>query len=118
MSLYKNGRANIQLKDNNMDETIQALQTDSNLVKSGADTIFFLTDGSPTWSHTMKGAGVGTHIFTNGTKSYLDEICGDFLKQNAIRKVKVHTIGIGPHDRDLLGRLAKENRGVYKDLSQ
>ena len=118
MALFKNGRAAIQLLADNMDETIEALQTDSNLVKAGADTIFFLTDGWPTWSHTVRGAGVGSHIFTNGTKAYLDEICGDFLKQNSIRKVKVHTIGIGPHDRDLLGRLAKENGGVYKDLSQ
>ncbi|MGE3852309.1 MAG: hypothetical protein AB7K09_11245 [Planctomycetota bacterium] len=118
MALFKDGRSNVKLEAGNMKETIETLQTDANLLRKGADTIFFLTDGSPTWSHTVKGAGVGSHIFTNGTKAYLDEICGDFALQNQVRKVKVHTIGIGPHDRDLLGRLAQENGGIYKDLSQ
>ena len=32
---------------------------------------------------------------------------------NAMRKIQIHTVGVGDHDKDFLQRLAKQNNGTY-----
>ncbi|KAF0246017.1 MAG: hypothetical protein FD180_1081 [Planctomycetota bacterium] len=72
------------------------MQVDENY-KLSVDTIFFLTDGKPT---------IG--------KSVDPKVIGDTVqKWNAIRKIRIHCIGIGDHDEALLKRLADESGGQY-----
>ncbi len=72
------------------------MQVDENY-KGGVDTIFFMTDGTPT---------IG--------KSLDPKVIGDTVqKWNAVRKIRIHCIGIGKHAEDLLKRLADESGGTY-----
>ena len=73
----------------------------------GANTIFLLSDGSP----TVRGGG--------------DLLVGDdlereyeaFLEQNRIYKCVVHTIGVGrSQNRGLMRRIAKDGRGIYRSV--
>ena len=72
------------------------MQVDENY-KSGVDTIFFLTDGMPT-----TGRSVDPKVIADTVQ-----------KWNAIRKIRVHCVGIGTHDENLLKRLADESGGTY-----
>lgn len=72
------------------------MQVDENY-KGGVDTIFFMTDGTPT---------IG--------KSLDPKVIGDTVqKWNAVRKIRIHCIGIGKHAEELLKRLADESGGTY-----
>lgn len=65
-----------------------------------ADTIFLLSDGSPT---TPDGKLVDTNL-----------ILEDVRNMNKLRRIVIHTIGIGKGDnRAFMGTLASENKGTY-----
>jgi len=71
-------------------------------LKGKVDTIFFLSDGSPT---------VGKVIDQ-------DEIRAEVKKANSVRKIVIHTIAIGDFRKNFMKSLAKENGGVYVDLGK
>lgn len=72
------------------------MQVDENY-KGSVDTIFFMTDGTPTTG-----------------KSIDPKVIGDTVqKWNAVRKIRIHCIGIGKHAEELLKRLADESGGTY-----
>lgn len=72
------------------------MQVDENY-KLSVDTIMFMTDGKPT---------IG--------KSLDPKVIGDTVqKWNAVRKIRIHCVGIGDHDEALLKRLAEESGGQY-----
>ena len=66
------------------------------------DTIFFLSDGRP----------------SHGVFRDPDDILREVRERNAVRKVVIHTIGIGEFEIDFLARLAIENGGVFVDLGK
>jgi uncharacterized protein YegL len=72
------------------------MQVDENY-KGSVDTIFFLTDGTPTIGKSKDGT----------------EIANIVKKWNEVRKIRIHCIGIGKHAEDLLKRLAEESGGTY-----
>jgi hypothetical protein len=61
------------------------------------DTIFFLTDGFPT-------AGI-----VRSPELILQEVAA----LNRTRRIRIHTVGVGDHDREFLRRLAAQNGGMY-----
>ncbi|MHC5079829.1 MAG: hypothetical protein ACYTHN_12465 [Planctomycetota bacterium] len=65
--------------------------------KGGVDTIFFLTDGKPTAGQVTEPQAI-----LEAVKLW-----------NGIRKIQIHTVGIGDHDADFLQRLAEQNGGTY-----
>jgi len=67
---------------------------------ASADTFYFLSDGFAT-------SGI------REPKLILKAIRG----WNKREKIKIHTIGIGSHDRFLMENISKDNRGIYKALS-
>ncbi len=62
------------------------------------DTIFFLTDGFPTSGRVQ------------APELILREIAG----LNRTRRIRIHTVGIGGHDRAFLQALAAQNGGDYQ----
>lgn len=72
--------------------------------RTGADTIFLLSDGSPTDA--------------DGKPLKSDELEKQyraFIEANKLYHCTVHTIGIGPqHNSAVLRRLAKDTGGIYK----
>jgi hypothetical protein len=77
--------------------------------KMGVDTIFFLTDGWPTSGKI--------YWKKSGKKKINEDWVSDMMKAvmtwNKSRKVKVHTIGVGEHAKELMSRLAEEFGGQY-----
>ena len=65
----------------------------------GADTIFLLSDGSPTKP--------------DGTADDWEKILRAVNEWNRLKRVVVHTIGIGGHNAAFMSRLARENGGTY-----
>lgn len=63
------------------------------------DTIFLLSDGSPTTP--------------DGQLAPTEPILEDVRKWNKLRRVVIHTIGIGQDNRAFMQALAKENGGTY-----
>ncbi len=62
------------------------------------DTIFFLSDGQP----------------TAGRVTNTEDILNKVLSMNSLRKIKIHTIGVGKgHDREFMKRLAESSGGKY-----
>jgi Mg-chelatase subunit ChlD len=75
--------------------------------KNGADTIFLLSDGSPT--------EVGGRLALTGEA--LEAEYAAFLEKNSVYKCVVHTIGVGPrHNRGLMRRIAKDTGGTYRGV--
>ena len=66
------------------------------------DTIFFLSDGRPS---------VGR--FTDP-----EDILREVIEANTLRKIVIHTIGIGDFQEGFLERLATANGGVFVDLGK
>ena len=66
------------------------------------DTIFFLSDGRPSWG-----------VFTD-----TGDIISEVNAANELRKVVIHTIAIGEFQKDFMRRLAEENGGVFVDLGK
>lgn len=72
--------------------------------RTGANTIFLLSDGSPT---TADGKVLPAED--------LERAMATFLEANKLYRCVVHTIGIGPgHNSSVLRRLAAATGGVYK----
>ncbi len=68
---------------------------------TAADTFYFLSDGYPT-------AGVReSSLILKAVRQW-----------NNRERIKIHTIGIGNHDRFLMESISKENRGLYKALTK
>jgi HEAT repeat protein len=66
----------------------------------GADTVFLLTDGSPTQP--------------DGQPDSTEKIIVACREWNRLKRVQIHCIGIGrQHNGAFLGRLARENGGQY-----
>ncbi|MBL8840155.1 MAG: VWA domain-containing protein [Planctomycetes bacterium] len=61
------------------------------------DTIFFLTDGQPTAGRIVAP----------------ERILAAVADWNRTRRVRLHAIGIGSHDRAFLAALAEQNSGTY-----
>jgi hypothetical protein len=70
--------------------------------KIEVDTVFFLSDGRPSW---------GKHIDT-------EDILREVRAVNELRKVVIHTIAIGEFHKAFMKRLAVENGGVFVDLGR
>lgn len=90
---------------------------DKRAMLEGADTIFFLTDGRPSWSDDSTGYGE-VHpkwgSIGNGRFCKPAEILADITRVNTFRKVVIHTVGISEdHDKDLMEKLALHNHGQY-----
>lgn len=90
---------------------------DKRAMLEGADTIFFLTDGRPSWSDDSTGNGE-IHpkwgAIGNGKFCRPEMILADISRVNTFRKVVIHTIGIGEdHDKELMEKLALQNHGSY-----
>lgn len=69
-------------------------------VPSKADTVFFLSDGEPTVGEIIDEPAILKAI----------------RAQNVVRKVTLHTIGIGEFQKGFLKQLAGENGGQFVDL--
>ncbi len=65
----------------------------------GADTIFLLSDGSPTTP--------------DGQPDDWEKIIKAVREWNRLKRIKVHTIGIGGHNAAFMSTLAMENGGTY-----
>ena len=95
--------------------------SDTECLNSGATTIFFLTDGSPTISDDTTDKGKvgrpGGPMRGNGRMVIPQNIIDDIKRVNTFRKVVIHTIGIGPHNGQLLGALARMSGGEYINRS-
>ncbi len=86
--------------------------SDDRYGKPGADTIFLLSDGTPT--KELKGAAKLTESPPELTDEEIDAAFKKFMKANELVRCVVHTIGLGPaHNRDLMRRLAKATGGTY-----
>ncbi|MFO0984118.1 MAG: HEAT repeat domain-containing protein [Planctomycetota bacterium] len=68
---------------------------------SPIDTVFFLSDGEPT---------VGEFVQT-------DDIRAEVKRVNDLRKVVIHCIAIGNFQKSFMEALAKDNGGLFVDLS-
>jgi hypothetical protein len=92
---------------------------DPECLKSGATTIFFLTDGFPTISDDTTNNGEVGRTTPTGNGRYVDmnNIILDVKRMNVFRKVVINTIGIGPHPQQLLQALAEMSGGEYIDRS-
>ena len=96
-------------KTNTFDALVLALgvhdlrTADESYEKTDADTIFFLSDGRPT---------AGLYVDP-------DDILREIRKLNRLRKVVIHTIGIGEFDAGFMQRLAEQNGpGEFNDLGK
>lgn len=94
---------------------------DKKAMLEGVDTIFFLTDGSPSWSDDSTETGeVDPKWGAIGNGRYVkpDVILADIARVNTFRKVVIHTIGVGKdHDKKMMEELAAQNHGEYVDRS-
>jgi hypothetical protein len=93
-------------------------EVDKDCVLTGAHTVVFLTDGYPTWSNDSKVASAKDE-FGNpvGDGEYVkrDKLIELAAHLNRFRKVTINTVGIGNHDKKLMGALAKQSGGAYTD---
>ncbi len=94
---------------------------DPECLSTGATTMFFLTDGSPTISDDSTDIGQvgrpGGNMVGNGRFCQPQNIVDDVRRLNTFRKVVINTIGIGPHDGRLMAALAELTNGEYVDRS-
>ncbi|MCA8918187.1 MAG: hypothetical protein KDB32_03850 [Planctomycetes bacterium] len=94
---------------------------DPDCLKTGATTIFFLTDGSPTISDDSTDIGQvgrpGGNMVGNGRMCQPQNIADDIRRMNVFRKCVINTVGIGPHAGGLLQALAQMSGGEYIDRS-
>ncbi len=65
----------------------------------GADTIFLLSDGSPTKP--------------DGSLDDWEKVLRAVAEWNALKRVTIHAIGVGGHNVAFMSRLASENGGQY-----
>ncbi len=85
-------------------EYADTIGEDKKKPRTGADTFFLLSDGSPT---NADGKPLGGDELEKQYKA--------FIEANKLYHVTVHTIGIGPgHNSSILRRLARDTGGIYK----
>ena len=86
--------------------------SDARYGKPGADTIFLLSDGTPTKKLTGPRALVESPPPLSDEE--IERAFNRFMEANSLVRCVVHTIGLGPaHNRDLMRRLAKSTGGTY-----
>jgi hypothetical protein len=90
---------------------------DPKAMLEGVDTIFFMTDGEPSWSDDStdigevhpKWGGIG-----NGRFCKPDAILADIARINTFRKVVIHAIAVGKDAaHEMMKTLAEQNHGNY-----
>jgi hypothetical protein len=114
------GALNMALRLNKKGVDAEFPAVDPECVVSGADTIIFLTDGWGSWDDqsssrvTDRRNGVPNSV-GDGPFIYAEDILPDILRINRFRKVVIHTVGIGDHDKDLMRALAGATGGKYTD---
>jgi hypothetical protein len=74
-------------------------------IADGCDTLYLLSDGSP----THKGD-------CSDSDMLIEEILNFFRTNNKFTKVKIYTLGFKGANRPFMMKLAKENGGEYKDI--
>lgn len=74
-------------------------------IKDGCDTIYLLSDGSP----THKGDCSDSNML-------IEEILDFFRTNNKFKKIKIFTLGFKDANVPFMTRLAKENNGKYRDI--
>jgi hypothetical protein len=85
--------------------TDDALEKAWENIKDGCDTIYLLSDGSP----THKGD-------CSDSDMLIEEILNFFREKNKFKKVKVYTLGFKGANKPFMIKFAKENGGKYKDI--
>ncbi|MBX3473591.1 MAG: VWA domain-containing protein [Planctomycetes bacterium] len=91
---------------------------DTECVLTGAHTIVFLTDGYPTWSNDSTARDAKDEFGNptgNGEYCKRDKLAELARHINRFRKVVIHTVGIGIHDKALMAAFAKDSGGGYTD---
>lgn len=112
----------------------EAAYVDPNTLKEGCDTIFLLSDGSPSWDDfevrdkdygedqvvvdTEYGAAAARTEMLIYHGPYVDKhaiwLTDDVARMNLFRRTRIHCIGFGEADMQLLDRIAKSCGGqVY-----
>ena len=90
---------------------------DPKAMLEGVDTIFFMTDGEPSWSDDStaigevhpKWGGIG-----NGRFCQPDAILADIARINTFRKIVIHAIAVGKDAaHEMMQKLAEQNHGQY-----
>jgi uncharacterized protein YegL len=85
--------------------TDDALEKAWENIKDGCDTLYLLSDGSPTHKGDCSDSDV-----------LIEEILNFFRKHNKFKKVKIFTLGFKGANRPFMMKLAKENNGKYRDI--
>lgn len=87
------------------------------LMLEGVDTIFFLTDGTPSWcdeSTEMAEIHPKWGSIGNGKFCKPAAILADIARVNTFRKVVIHAIAVGKDaDHEMMKALAEQNHGQY-----
>ncbi|MCB9893452.1 MAG: VWA domain-containing protein [Planctomycetes bacterium] len=90
---------------------------DPKAMLEGVDTIFFLTDGEPSWSDDSTGEGyVHPKWGSIGNGRYVkpENILADISRVNTFRKVVIHAIAVGKDaNMDMMEKLAEQNHGKF-----
>ncbi len=90
---------------------------DRTAMLEGVDTIFFMTDGTPSWcDESTDYARVDPKWGTIGNGRFCEpaNILADIARVNTFRKVVIHAIAIGKDaDKDLMKKLAEQNHGTF-----
>ncbi len=102
---------------------------DSDALVEGCDTIFLLSDGAPSWDdfHVVdkdygedqvvldteynKAAPRTPTIQYHGPYDQDEWLVEDVKRMNALRRIKIHCIGLGEANKNLLDRLAEIGNG-------
>ena len=102
------GSANLEAgKTNSYDALMSALGVTAKKGATGdyevdVDTIFFLSDGRPSYGKFIDTA----------------DILREVNEANQLRRIVIHTIALGEFQKDFMRRLAQENGGVFIDLGK
>jgi hypothetical protein len=90
---------------------------DPKAMLEGVDTIFFMTDGEPSWSDDSTGEGyVHPKWGSIGNGRYVkpEAILADISRINTFRKVVIHAIAVGKDAaHQMMQDLAEQNHGRY-----
>ncbi|MEZ6185994.1 MAG: hypothetical protein R3F62_13415 [Planctomycetota bacterium] len=101
----------------------------------GADTIFLLSDGAPSWDNfpaqDKREKDINTGDPETGEKkpdqdilnyygpyAQYEHLTRDLLRMNLFRKAQIHTIGIGEAEPQLLRRIAEIGGGEFRSISK
>lgn len=66
------------------------------------DTIFFLSDGRP----------------STGKYIEVSDILREIKRENELRRIVIHTLGIGDFEKGFMKQLAADNQGIFVDLGK